>query len=136
MIKEHIEDIEKYQPLSLGPLKPFCGITRIDVLSGRTNGKQWLDNHRWMIYENWLGNSWFYRGTSIYHSEKNRLIHEYRKKCDICWLLITIDRSKSDQKFEFTNEMYSHIYHSCFDKIFFMDVTNNYLIELKAEPIM
>ncbi|MFZ3137818.1 MAG: hypothetical protein WA126_10565 [Thermodesulfovibrionales bacterium] len=131
-IKKHIKDIEQSQSLSLGSPKPFCGITRIDVTTGRINGKQCLNNHRWMIYEvGWVMRGFIEELQSAIQ-KKNRLIDEYRKNCDICWLLVAINRRKSDQKFEFTDEMSSHVYHSCFNKTFFMDVASNYFIELKG----
>jgi len=113
--------------------EPFVGISMIYVTSGMAYGKVWLVDHRWEVMEPGTVSTSFISELQDRISEKNQKIDNYLKACDECWLLIVADRMRADQKFHLTPEMQSHVYESKFQRTFFLEIAERFLLELKTK---
>ena len=67
-------------------------------------------------------------------NEKNEKYEEYRKNCDDCWLLMVANKWNPAQGFDvdFSDKVTDHTYQSKFSKTFYLEVTDESLIELKT----
>nr|NJM04291.1 hypothetical protein [Desulfobacula sp.] len=119
--------------IKIDPPNPFVGISLVYVTPGTINGKVWLNNHRWETMEPGVVRIGFIPELQAAITKKNKKHNEYLKGCDKCWLLVVADRTKADQKFEFTPEMKIHIYESEFEKTFFMEIAERFLAELNTK---
>lgn len=61
---------------------------------------------------------------------KNSKHGRYRQRCDECWLLIVASGGRPSGLFEPSAETKNHLYHSLFEKTFFMEAFGGALIEL------
>jgi hypothetical protein len=110
-------------------------IYQIRVIRGTLNGETWLTSHRWQeARASWM-NRRFVSELQESIDRKNDRYKEYRKKCEECWLLIVVNRSKDSQAFEITEEMLQHKYSSEFDRTFYMEVIIKDLYELTTAKI-
>jgi hypothetical protein len=116
----------------IDPPSPFVGISMVLVTPGTAYGKVWLTNHRWEVMEPGTVRIGFAPELQERITKKSQIINEYRKTCDKCWLLVVADRTKADQKFEFTSEMQEYIYESEFEKTFYLEIAERFLAELKT----
>jgi hypothetical protein len=113
--------------------EPFVGISMIYVTSGRAYGKVWLADHRWEVMEPGTVSISFMSELQDRISEKNKMIDDYLKACDECWLLIVADRTRADQKFYLTPEMQRHVYESKFQRTFFLEIAERFLLKLNTK---
>lgn len=105
-------------------------IYQIRVIRGTLNGQTWLTSHRWQeARASWVDRR-FVSGLQESIDRKNDRYKEYRKKCEECWLVIVVNRSKDSQALEITEEMLQHKYNSEFDRTFYMEVMLKDLYEL------
>lgn len=95
------------------------------------NGTKWLENHRWQTSEHGWVDFKFHSELQCLINTKNTKYENYLKKCDICWLVITVDCSSRDEIFEYKEEMEGKIFRSCFDKVFFFDIMSRNSYQLK-----
>lgn len=129
-----IEAVTDGSSIELKPKGPFTGIISILAAPGKAWGKQWLSEHRWNLVEiGWVNRVGFESELQSVIDRKNNLIGNYLQKCNECWLLIVADRSKADQKYEFTEAMRYHCFKSRFHGTFFLEVAKSYCIELTTE---
>lgn len=63
--------------------------------------------------------------------EKNAKYSEYRKKCDECWLIIVAPGFNCSSFYAFGEDMETICYTSHFEKVFFMEMFDGTLRELK-----
>ena len=135
-VKKNLDNIMKIEDgnsIEIDPPSPFVGISLIYVAPGTINGKVWLNHHRWEMMEPGFVRIGFIPELQSAITKKNRINNEYLKRCDKCWLLVVADRTKADQKFEFTPEMQKHIYESEFEKTLFMEIAQRFLTELNTK---
>lgn len=115
--------------------KPESAYSKIGIKPGTINGKLWLKSHRWSRVGGVCPKTSLISGDlqkSI--NKKNAKYHEYRGKCDQCWLLIVADKSNPAQAFDITydDQVLTHRYESKYDRTFFMEVTERSLVELNC----
>lgn len=136
-VKKNLDKIMKMETgnsVKIDPPTPFIGISLVYVTPGTaTNGKVWLNHHRWEVMEPGFVSIGFIPELQVAITKKNRINNEYLKRCDQCWLLVVADRTKADQKFEFTPEMQKQIYESEFEKTFYMEIAQRFLTELNTK---
>jgi hypothetical protein len=121
-----IEAATNGSSVELKPKEPFTGIISI-----------WVEprpiEHKWEIGEvGWVTVGFKSELQSVI-DRKNNLIDNYLQKCNECWLLIAADRSKAEQKYEFTEAMRHHCFKSRFHRTFFLEVANPCCVELTTE---
>lgn len=116
--------------VSIDPPSPFIGISMVYATPGTAYGKIWLTHHRWEVMEPGVVRIGFVPELQETISKKSQKVPEYLKTCDQCWLLVVADRTKADQKFSFTSEMQEYIYESMFDRTFFLEIAERFLVEL------
>lgn len=112
---------------------PFVGIDLIHARSGRHTGKQWLDHHRWGLFEVGFVARTFDENLKARIEEKNKRYPEYCKWCDRCWLVVVVDRYLADAKFAVSeNQGYlsRQSFGSKFDRTFVLDVAERVVVEL------
>jgi len=97
------------------------------------NGKIGLPYHLWTVE----GTAWEQKFTvktiQSCINEKNERYEEYLKRCDECWLLITVDIFKDSQSFEIPDPI-DHRFESKFERVFYMDVSHRK--DLRELPII
>jgi len=127
--KNKLNCFECFKPGSALP-----GISKICITPGTINGKLWLKSHRWSRVGAVRVKMSFIRDLQEIIESKNAKYQKYLRKCDQCWLLIVADKSNPAQAFDITydNHVRTHIYESNYDRIFFMEVTEKYLVELNC----
>jgi hypothetical protein len=129
---DRIMNAESFDSINIDPPDPFVGISLVHVTPGTANGKVWLNHHRWEVMEPGVVSFGFIPELQAAITKKNKINNEYLKKCDRCWLFVVADRTKADQKFEFTPEMQEHVYESEFEKTFYMEITHRFIKELNT----
>lgn len=135
-VKKNLDKIMKMETgnsVKIEPPTPFVGISLVYMTPATANGKVWLDHHRWEVMEPGFVSIEFIPELQASITKKNRINNEYLTRCDQCWLLVVADRTKADQKFEFTPEMQKHIYESEFEKTFYMEIAQRFLTELNTK---
>lgn len=135
---DKIMEMETGNSVKIDSPNPFVGISLIYVTPGTANGKVWLNHHRWEIMEPGVVSIGFIPELQDAITKKNKIYTEYLKRCDQCCLLVVADRTKADQKFEFTPDMQENIYESEFEKTYYMEIAHRFLTELntkKTKPI-
>ena len=119
----------------IDPPSPFVGISMVFATPGRADGKTWFTHHRWEVMEPGIVTIDFVSELQEAITKKNEKIQEYLKTCDRCWLLVVADRTKADQKFDFTPEMQEYVYESAFERTFFLEIAERFFTELTTmEP--
>ncbi len=98
------------------------GIIFLTANLGIINGKRWLANHRWQTQEPGFVNMSFESDLQEIINQKNKKYNKYLEKIDSCWLLVTIDRRKKEEKFDYARMKKQRIYNSLFDKTILFDV--------------
>jgi len=124
---------ESFNSIKIAPPNPFVGISLVYVTPGTANGKVWLNHHRWEVMEPGFVSIGFIPELQAAINKKNKKKNEYLRRCDRCWLLIVADRTKADQKFEFTPEMQEYVYESEFEKTFFLEIAQKFITELNTK---
>ena len=62
--------------------------------------------------------------------EKNSKQGRYRQRCDECWLLIVASGGRPSGLFEPSAETKNHLYHSLFERTYFIEAFSGAVIEL------
>jgi len=96
------------------------------------NGTIWLDHHRWKPNEPGFVSTEFSSKIRNEIKKKNKKYFEYRKKCDQCWLIFVIDRSKKDELFDYSYMDKNIIYESNFDSTIIFDLMEKKIYNLKT----
>ncbi|MDP1816118.1 MAG: hypothetical protein Q8K92_16835 [Leadbetterella sp.] len=130
---DRIMNAESFNSIKIDPPNPFVGISLVYVTPGTANGKVWLNHHRWEVMEPGFVSIGFIPELQAAITKKNKKKNKYLRRCDRCWLLIVADRTKADQKFEFTPEMQEYVYESEFEKTFYLEIAQRFITELDTK---
>lgn len=63
---------------------------------------------------------------------KEMQYHDYKEKCDNCWLLVVIDRPNPPEELEFTDSIFDNHFPSLFDRVFLLDYVMQNYFELQT----
>ncbi len=63
---------------------------------------------------------------------KNKLLPAYLKKCSRCWLLLVADGLNDSNLIQPYKESFRHIYHSSFDRTFYLEAFSRSVIDLNT----
>lgn len=122
---------------AIGKRKEIVGLENDDLPEGfwaiyiyRIEG---LKEHRWKCEPN-AGDveTNFSENLQSVINCKAKKFPKYLKKCKRCWLIIAALGLGASSFFEFTNEMETYQYDSPFEKLFFLEVVERKLKELKV----
>lgn len=127
---DKVMKMETGNSVRIDPPSPFVGISMVYATPGTAYGKTWLTHHRWEVMEPGIVSIGFIPELQDAITKKNQKIQEYLKTCDECWLLVVADRTKADQKFDFTREMQEYVYESKFERTFFLEIAELFFKEL------
>jgi len=98
------------------------GIHQITAHWHTINGTRWLDDHRWQTQEPGLVSINFANILQREIDKKNNKINLYLNKCNSCWLVVVIDRSKKDEMFDYSYINKEISFLSKFEKTYFFDL--------------
>jgi hypothetical protein len=105
-------------------------IVMMTAISGKAFGSEGLQKHRWILQEPGFVRHDFAKELQSVIEKKNTNYESYTANCDECWLLIVVDRTKDDQRFELDEITRTTTYKSMFVKTFLMEITQRLLVEL------
>jgi hypothetical protein len=91
-----------------------------------------LTKHHWAVPDAGWVQSDFVPELQQVIDDKNSRHAAYRRRCDECWLLVTVSGGRPSGLFEPSEETRGHIYRSSFSKTFFLEVFGQMLIELNT----
>ena len=96
------------------------------------NGNRWLYDHRWKTEEPGFVSTSFRNIIQNEITKKNAKLLKYLTKCNSCWLLIVIDRSKRDEHFDYEYIKSDGNYESAFEKNYLFDLMERKVYLLKS----
>ncbi len=103
----------------------------IQIQSGVCDGKNWLKEHRWeRIHGGWVVIDPIDKLTDLI-TRKDGLYRSYMKKCDECWLLISVNEWTTPEAFDITEITLNHTFYTQFHRVYFLRNIENKLWRLK-----
>ena len=113
--------------MSRRPIEALPGVRLVRVFRHEV-----LTKHHWAVPDAGWVQSDFAPELQQVIDDKNSRHAAYRRRCDECWLLVTVSGGRPSGLFEPSEETRDHIYRSSFSKTFFLEIFGQILIELKT----
>ena len=129
IIKNNIDEIKNANGLlcDIDCSDNKYGIFQVTAHWHSVNNEKWLYNHRWKTEEPGFVSINFHDIIQKEIDKKNTKFSRYISKCNKCWLLIVIDRSKKDEHFDYSYMNDDSNYNSNF--------FNNYIFDLYEKKV-